>query len=190
MKICIFCGSSVDLDQVYYDDAEKIGQLIGQAGHSIIYGAGKIGIMGSVAAAVRNNGGCTTGIIPKRLQIEGVVSDEDTKLIFTGDMKERKAIMREQADAFLALPGGFGTLEELLEVITLKQLQYHQKPIVIHNTNNYYQALLNLFDNMFQTKFAIPAYQSLYGVHSNPEDSLKYIESYKHQHVYDKYLKR
>ncbi|MFO7880873.1 MAG: TIGR00730 family Rossman fold protein [Bacteroidota bacterium] len=190
MKICVFCGSSVDLEPIYYEHAREMGHAIGKNGHSIIYGAGKIGIMGAVASAVREQGGETTGVIPERLKIRGVVSDEDDKLIITKDMKDRKALMRQEADAFLALPGGFGTLEELLEVITLKQLQYHKLPVVILNTDGYYDALLQLFEQMYTHKFAVPEYRSLYTMHNNPAAALSAIENYAHADVYDKYLKR
>ncbi len=190
MKICVFCGSSVDLDTIFYESATLMGKLIGTGDHHIIYGAGKIGVMGAVSEAVRKHGGQTTGIIPERLKIQGVVSDQDNQLIVTKDMKERKSLMREKADAFLALPGGFGTLEELLEVITLKQLQYHQKPIVILNINGYYDALNRLFEQMYDQQFANPDYRQLYSITNQPEEALSAIENYNHKHVWDKYLKR
>ena len=189
MNICVFCASSEDLQEIYYEDAEITGSLIGEAGHHIIYGAGQIGLMGRLAQKVRDKGGETTGVIPHRLNIEGVVSKEDTQLIHTEDMKERKAYMRKHSDAFLTLPGGFGTMEELLEVITLKQLQYHNKAIVILNTNGFYDKLLNFFGQLFEEHFANPSYKKLYTLVNTPEAALEAIENYEHKHIYDKYLR-
>ncbi len=188
MKICIFCASSEDLSHFYYKDAEKLGNLIGEKRHHIIYGAGQIGLMGKVAQKVRESGGKTIGVIPERLNIKGVVSEQDTQLVHTKDMKERKAYMRKNADAFVALPGGFGTMEELLEVITLKQLQYHNKAIILLNTNGFYDKLLDFFKHLFNENFANPAYETLYTVVSSPEEVLSALESYEHLPIYDKFL--
>lgn len=189
MKICVFCGSSEDLKNSYYTLAENLGKQIGEHGHDVIYGAGKIGLMGRVALETRNHGGKTIGIIPKRLKIEGVVSTEDTELIVTEDMKERKSIMTEKSDAFLALPGGFGTMEELLEVITLKQLQYHNKAIVILNSDGFFDELLVFFERMYSENFANPSYRKLYQVVDSENDAIAALENYTHEHIYDKYLK-
>ncbi len=190
MKICVFCGSSVYLDQKYYASAAKMGSLIGKSGHSIIYGAGKIGIMGALADAARKENTYITGVIPEKLNIKGVVSEYDDKLIITKDMKTRKSLMRQKAGAFLALPGGFGTLEELMEVITLKQLQYHNKAIVILNMFGYYDTLYQHFENMYNNGFAIEGYRQLYSFQTSEEEAIKAINTYRHKHVYDKYLKQ
>lgn len=190
MKICVFCGSSDELDQRYYNSAAKIGTLIGKSGHSIIYGAGKIGIMGALADAARKENTYITGVIPEKLNIKSVVSEYDDKLIITKDMKSRKSLMRQKADAFLALPGGFGTLEELMEVITLKQLQYHKKAIVILNMFGYYDTLYSHFEHMYTNGFANENYRNLYSFQTHEEEAIKYINAYRHKHVYDKYLKK
>ncbi|MGC9331052.1 MAG: TIGR00730 family Rossman fold protein [Bacteroidales bacterium] len=189
MKICVFCGSSTDLDHRYYDSAAKIGTLIGKSGHSIIYGAGKIGIMGALADAARKENTYITGVIPQKLNIKGVVSEYDDELIVTKDMQSRKSLMRQKADAFLTLPGGFGTLEEVMEVITLKQLQYHKKAIVILNIFGYYDTLYSHFEHMYTNGFTNKNYRKLYSFETNEEDAIKAINTYKHKHVYDKYLK-
>jgi cytokinin riboside 5'-monophosphate phosphoribohydrolase len=189
MNICVFCGSSEDLENEYYLFAEKCGESIGKSGHDLIYGAGKIGIMGRVASKTSLQGGKTIGVIPKRLNIDGVVSTDDNELIITEDMKSRKAVMQEMADAFLILPGGFGTLEEMLEVITLKQLQYHKKPIVILNFRNYFKPLIDMFEQMFLTNFANVSYKRLYYITSSIDEAIQYIETYQHEHIFDKYLK-
>jgi len=189
MNICAFCGSSEDLDASYYQLASECGELIGKSGHNLIYGAGKIGLMGRLAQSTRDFGGKSIGIIPERLKIEGVVSDADNEQIITPDMKSRKEVMRTRSDAFLALPGGFGTMEELLEVITLKQLQYHNKAIVILNGNGFFNEMLLFFERMYKEQFANPSYRALYEVKNTAKEALAAIESYRHQHIYDKYLK-
>lgn len=189
MNICVFCGSSEDLENKYYKEASEMGKLLGQSKHNLIYGAGKIGLMGKIADAARDNGAETTGIIPERLKIEGVVSQSDSNLIVTKDMKERKDLMRKKSDAFLALPGGFGTMEELLETITLKQLQYHTKAIVILNTNGLFNKMLEFFEVLYEENFADPSYRKLYQVTNTPKEALEALENYSHEHIYDKYLK-
>ncbi len=189
MNICVFCGSSEDLDASYYKLAKRCGEVIGKSGHNLIYGAGKIGLMGRLAQSTRDNGGKSIGIIPEKLRIEGVVSDVDNEQIITPDMKTRKDVMRNRSEAFLALPGGFGTMEELLEVITLKQLQYHNKSIVILNGNGFFDEMLVFFERMYKENFANASYRKLYQVENNPEQAISAIENYKHEHIYDKYLK-
>ncbi|MDA3911506.1 MAG: TIGR00730 family Rossman fold protein [Bacteroidales bacterium] len=189
MNICAFCGSSEDLDASYYHLASQCGEIIGKSGHNLIYGAGKIGLMGRLAQSTRDFGGKSIGIIPERLRIEGVASDMDNEQIITPDMKTRKDVMRNRSDAFLALPGGFGTMEELLEVITLKQLQYHNKAIVLLNGNGFFDEMLVFFERMYKENFANPSYRKLYQVESSPEKAIAAIENYRHEHIYDKYLK-
>jgi uncharacterized protein (TIGR00730 family) len=189
MNICAFCGSSEDLDTSYYQLASQCGEIIGKSGHNLIYGAGKIGLMGRLAQSTRDFGGKSIGIIPERLRIDGVVSDKDDEQIVTPDMKSRKEVMRTRSDAFLALPGGFGTMEELLEVITLKQLQYHNKAIVILNGNGFFDEMLVFFERMYEENFANPSYRKLYQIESCPEKAIAAIENYQHEHIYDKYLK-
>ena len=134
--------------------------------------------MGEVAASVKAHNGKVIGVIPKRLNIESVVKKDIDELIVVDNMRLRKAKIDEISDAFITLPGGFGTLEELLEIITLKQLSYHNKPIVILNINNFYSQLLVTFEGLYEQNFAKKEYRDLYKVVSSPEEALKYIESY------------
>ncbi len=187
--ICVFCGSSEDLDDTFYQTASELGNLIGQNNYNLIHGAGIIGLMGHLMFSAAKSGSEVIGVVPERLNKQNIVNDKMQKLVITGDMKDRKAYMRENSDAFIALPGGFGTMEELLEVITLKQLQYHRKPIVIINTNNFYAALLRQFETIFSNSFANNSYSSLYFVANSPIEAIDYIQNYRHTHIYDKYLK-
>jgi uncharacterized protein (TIGR00730 family) len=187
--ICVFCSSSEDLDKKYYGVAEELGKFLGLHNYDLIHGAGTIGLMGVLMKSAVANGCKVTGVVPERLNRENIVSADHQTLIITADMKDRKEYMRANADAFIALPGGFGTLEELMEVITLKQLKYHTKPIVIVNPFGFYDKLLMQFDTFFDEKFTINSYRDLYFVTENLKDAIAYIENYQPGNIYDKYLR-
>ena len=177
--ICVYCSSSSAVDKVYFEAAEQLGRKIADRQWRLVYGAGNVGLMGTLAQAVIDASGFVTGVIPNFMKKANVHFEKCQKIIWTSDMRSRKAIMESRADAFIALPGGFGTLEELLEVLTLKQLKRHYKPIVLLNTNGFYTELLTAFEKIFAEQFAKPSYRSLYFVTDNVDDALDYIESYK-----------
>lgn len=179
MRICVYCGSSTELDGVYVRAARELGRLIGERGHSLVYGAGNIGLMGEVATSVKGAGGHVTGIIPQRLVSYGLASDCIDELIVTETMAERKALMESKGEAFVALPGGFGTLEELLQALTLKQLQYLRGPIVLLSVEGFYDGLLAYFEQLFAQRFAKAEFRKLYAVVSSAAQALDYIESYR-----------
>lgn len=133
MSVCVFCGSQYGADPAYRSAATRLGEALGAAGVTLIYGGGHVGLMGAVADATMAAGGEVIGIIPTRLLEREVGHRAITELITTGDMFERKQRMIDRADGFVALPGGLGTLDELLDVVTLRQLGYHDKPIVLIN---------------------------------------------------------
>jgi uncharacterized protein (TIGR00730 family) len=187
-KVCVFCSSGEDLAEAYYDAAKALGELLAKNNYEIIHGAGNIGLMGALMRSAAQHNCKITGVVPEKLNKPNIVSDIYQELVITPDMKERKEYMRQNSDAFIALPGGFGTLEELLEVITLNQLKYHNKPIVIINTLNFFDKLLEHFDNMYMQDFANKLYKKLYYVALNPDDAAYYIKSYKAESIYDKYL--
>lgn len=168
--------------------ASELGQLMAQNGYNLVHGGGKVGLMGVLACAVQKYGGTVTGVLPELLNLEGIASETDDEIIITKDMADRKAEMRKRSRAFIALPGGFGTLEELMEVITLKQLGYHNLPIVIINTEEYYGPLLQLFEQQFRLKFADEAYRSLYFIAQGPADAIEYIRNYKYPEIRKKWL--
>lgn len=186
--ICVYSSSSTAIDELYFETAAQLGQLIASRGDELLYGGGMIGLMGAIAEAVRENGGKVIGVIPKALDRPGIVYENCDELIITEGMRERKAIMDARSDAFIALPGGYGTLEELLEIITLKQLKYHNKPIVILNVNHFYDPLLAQFDTIVQQRFAKPESQDLYRVTDSITEALQYIDSYTPYHFSDKWL--
>ncbi|MHB1276001.1 MAG: LOG family protein, partial [Candidatus Humimicrobiaceae bacterium] len=135
--ICVYSASSTTIDKIYFDTAEELGRKIAENSDILLYGGGLLGLMGAVAKAVHDNKGKVIGVIPKALNLKGVVYKTCDELIITDGMRERKAVMDTKSDVFIALPGGYGTLDELLEIINLKQLKYHNKPIVILNINNF-----------------------------------------------------
>jgi len=164
---------------MYFDEARKLGALIGSARHTLVNGGANVGLMEAVTVAAAQAGAKTIGIIPERFIKRSLASGNSHEVISTIDMQERKAKMREISDAFIALPGGFGTLEEILEVLTLRQLSYHSKPVVFINTNNFYQHLFRQFEISFDEKFAKEVYRSLYFVAADAVQAMKYISEFK-----------
>lgn len=187
--ICVFCSSSEDLDIKYYNLAKDLGKLIGISEYNLIHGAGSIGLMGVLMKSAAENGSQVTGVVPEHLNRKNIVNEDFQKLIITKDMKDRKEFMRNNSDVFIALPGGFGTLEELLEVITLKQLKYHSKPIIIINAYGFYDKLLNQFNEFYNQGFTNISYKALYYITNNLSDAFEYVNNYKPENIYDKYLR-
>lgn len=177
-NICVFASSSTKLAQSYKTAAKKLGERIAQKGFGIVFGAGTEGLMGELARGAAAHSGKIIGVIPDSLNVKGVVYEHCSELIDTRTMHERKAIMEIRSDAFIALPGGFGTLEEILEVITLKQLEYHNKPIVILNTNGFYNHLFAQLEQTVDQRFAARQTMSLFVVCDTIEQALDYIENY------------
>lgn len=176
--ICVFSSSSSVLDRQYFEAAQELGTKMARRGFGLIFGGGVVGLMGQTARAVHESNGRVVGVIPEALNEKGIVYERCDELIVTKGLRERKAIMDERAFAFIALPGGFGTLEELLEIITLKQLRYHNKPIVILNVNGFYNGLIQVFENIIEQRFAKVTSRDLYHVAENVDEALSYIENY------------
>lgn len=155
-SICVYCGSSRGAEAVFEHAAQELGQAIAQAQIALVYGGGNVGLMGTVARAVLAGGGYVSGIIPAFLKTKERMLDEVQDLIITADMHERKRLMFEKSDAFVALPGGIGTLEELIEMMTWAQLGQHNKPILIANIAGFWNPLLDLLAHMQQSGFIRP----------------------------------
>lgn len=186
--ICVYSSSSSNIDRLYFEVAEKLGAAIALRGDALLFGGGMIGLMGATAKAVHKHHGKVIGVIPKALNIKGVVYDYCDELIVTEGMRERKAVMDARSDAFIALPGGFGTLEEVLEIITLKQLKYHNKPVVILNTGGFYDSLLAQFRKIIDQKFAKPQSKGLFYVTNDSNEALEYIDNYQPIIIKEKWL--
>lgn len=176
--ICVYSSSSWAIDPVYFDAASALGREIAAKGDLFLFGGGLTGLMGACARSVHQHNGQVIGIIPEALNIKGIVYDKCDELVVTKGMRERKATMDERSDAFIALPGGFGTMEEILEIITLKQLRYHNKPIVILNINNFYDKLLEQFHTVIRQHFAKTECNELFFVTEDVSSALEYIDSY------------
>ncbi|MGI6777929.1 MAG: TIGR00730 family Rossman fold protein [Acetivibrionales bacterium] len=186
--ICVYSSSSCSIDSYYFDLAEELGCELALRGDALLFGGGMVGLMGATARAVHKHGGKVIGVIPEALNIEGIVYENCDELIETPGLRERKAIMDTRSDAFIALPGGYGTLEELLEIITLKQLKYHDKPIVVLNAKGFYNNLIEQFEQIIREKFARLDCRKLYYVAENVSKALEYIDSYKPVIFKDKWL--
>jgi uncharacterized protein (TIGR00730 family) len=156
--VCVYCGSSPGTEPAFLDAAQKLGKILADNSVRLVYGGGSVGLMGALAEAVIEHGGEVTGIIPEFLTKRERPRKLAQELIVTRDMHERKQTMFDRADAFIALPGGIGTLEELVEQLTWAQLGRHKKPILVANISNYWNPLLTLVEHMRALKF-MPAAQ-------------------------------
>jgi len=178
MNICVFSSSSNAINDVYFQEAEHLGKLIAKGNHTLINGGANVGLMEAVTIAASKAGAKTIGIIPEKLIGRSLVSENSHEVVITIDMQDRKSRMRDISDAFIALPGGFGTLEEILEVITLRQLSYHHKPIVFVNTNNFFNYLFKQFEVSYHEMFAKEIYRELYFVAKNAAEAMQFIADY------------
>ena len=175
--ICIYCASSTQIDSVYFDHARLLGRQLAEAHIRIVNGAGNIGLMGAVSDAALEAGGEVTGVIPRFMVEQGWNHTGLTETIVVNDMHERKQTMARLSDAVIALPGGYGTLEELLEIITWKQLGLYLNPIVILNTNGYYDPLLQLFRQAVDERFMRPLHADLWAVSDTPEEAVRLAQT-------------
>ncbi|MBI1357692.1 MAG: TIGR00730 family Rossman fold protein [Acidobacteria bacterium] len=177
LSICVYCASSGAVDEAYFQAAREVGAEIGRRGRRLIYGGTDVGLMGAVAAAAREAGAEVHGVIPEAIRQVGIAAEWVDELVVTPDLRARKAEMERRADAFLALPGGFGTLEELFEAITQRQLRAHNKPIVLLNTAGFFDPLLALFEELYQRRFARSEHRQLYAVARDPVEALDLAEA-------------
>ncbi|MEZ5470679.1 MAG: TIGR00730 family Rossman fold protein [Marinicella sp.] len=187
-RLAVYCSSSDQIKKVFFDQAAGLGSLMAANNIDLVYGGGMVGLMGTVAKSLKSHQGHTIGVTPEALKIDGVVNTIDDELIITPDMHTRKAKMIELADGFVGLAGGFGTLEELLEVMTLKQLGYHEKPIVFLNTHGYYNQLLDMFEHIYAENFAKAEYRQLYHISETPEEAIDYLLNYQPPQLPDKWF--
>jgi len=176
--VCVYCSSSNAISDAYPPVAESLGRGIARRNCSLIYGGGRVGLMGVVARAVHDEGGRVVGVIPERLKArEGIASEVADDLVVTDTMQERKRRMFTSADAFVVLPGGFGTLEEFLEVLTLKQLGYHGRPIALINTDGFFDPLLRFFRQLREKRFARSDVGQHVHIAPTPEGALDHVLS-------------
>lgn len=175
-SICVYCSSSSAVDPHFVEATVEFGTLLGRRGLTLVYGGASVGLMGQLAIAVHRSGGRVLGVIPQSLRDREIAYEAADELIVTRDLRERKAIMESRADAFVALPGGFGTLEEVLEVLTLKQLRTHQKPVIFLNTAGFYDRLLGVFEQLYEQRFTKVDHRQGYCVAAAPADVLHHLD--------------
>ncbi|WP_192497346.1 TIGR00730 family Rossman fold protein [Halospina sp. K52047b] len=172
-SICVYCGSRSGHGDEYTDAARRLGRAMAAQGFGLVYGGASIGMMGVIADEMLAAGAAVTGVIPESLQQKEVAHAGLTELLITADMHERKRLMAERADAFIAMPGGLGTLEELFEILTWGQLRFHAKPIGLLNTNGYYDDLIRFLDGTVSEGFVHPRHRAMLTVSQAPEDLLE-----------------
>lgn len=178
-NVCVFASSSNLLDAAFYKDASDLGLLLGKKGMNIVYGGSRLGAMYACAGSVQKAGGKIIGVMPQRLYDCGVGNPADcAEFYITSGMRERKAKMDELSDAVVALAGGFGTLEEISEMIVQKQLGYNSKPIVLLNTNGFYNNLIKFFNDIIKFNFAKKDTENLYYIANTPSEAVEYLEKY------------
>lgn len=174
--VVVYCASSAEIDDVYMDAAARLGELLADNAIMCINGAGKQGLMGALNDSIIRSGGKVTGVIPRFMVDAGWCHDELSETVVTETIHERKAHMAQSADAVIALPGGMGTLEELAEILTWKQLGLYSNPVILLNVNDYYTPLLRFFERMMDEKFMNERYQEMWQVAATPEEAIELLQ--------------
>jgi uncharacterized protein (TIGR00730 family) len=175
--LCVYCSSSDRLDPKYYAAATELGHELVARGWGLVYGGGKTGLMGTVARAVKESGGRVVGVIPEFMKMRELAFDAADELVTVITMRERKLLMETRADAFVTLPGGFGTLEEIMEILTLRQLNVVNKSCVLFNQDGFYDDLLRLFAKMLAEKFFKPSNMDVFRVARTIPEIFTHIEA-------------
>lgn len=179
MRICVYGAASNEIDKSYIEAGESLGKEMGTRGHSLVFGGGATGLMGAVARGIEKENGEIIGVSPSFFNVDGILFDRCSEMIFTDTMRERKQIMEEKSDAFIITVGGIGTFEEFFEILTLRSLDRHKKPIAILNTNGYYDHLIQFLENGVKENFLKAENLELFFVSDSYTEVLDYIESYK-----------
>ena len=180
MKICVFGAASKEIDDKYLDAVENLGAFLAENGHDLVFGSGKTGNMGAVARGFRKGGGKTHGVIPEFFKEDVLTEYVDyncDEMIYTNSMRERKAVMEDISDAFVITPGGCGTFEEFFEVLTLKQLGRHRKPIAIYNIDGYFDRMSEMMMHSISEGFIKKNCTALYRVFDSLDGMLEYLEN-------------
>lgn len=174
-SITVYCSSSRHVPSVYFEAANELGTCIARSGWTLIYGGNRIGCMGVLADAARAAGGKVVGITPELLVREGIADNECDELVVTANMRDRKAMLEARGDAFVALPGGLGTFEEVFEILVGKLLGYHQKPIVLLNVADYYAPLLAMIEHGIEQRFIKATAREAYFVAGSVVESIEFL---------------
>lgn len=183
MNICVYGASSTATGKNYINAGEALGEAMAQRGYGLVFGGGASGMMGAVARGMTKGNGKIIGIAPSFFNVDGILYDKCTEFIYPETMRERKMLMDEMSSAFIVTPGGIGTFDEFFEILTLKQLGRHKKPIVLMNTDGYFNSLLQAFDKAIEEKFMNDSNKKLIFVSDNAEEILNYIENYSSEDI-------
>ena len=176
MNICLFGASSEDINKIYFEEVEKLGKMMASRGHGMVFGGGATGLMGAAVRGLTEKGGNSIGVAPRFFDQPGVLFENCTEFIFTDTMRQRKQHMEDLSDAFIIVPGGIGTFEEFFEILTLKQLGRHDKPIAVFNINHYYDDIENIIKKASDEGFLKKIHLDIFKVSDNAEELLDYIE--------------
>ncbi|KAI9279077.1 hypothetical protein BY458DRAFT_452353 [Sporodiniella umbellata] len=175
-SVCVYCASSTGNDPVYVQEAEKLGELLAKNNIRLVYGGGSVGLMGAVAKGVLNNGGKTFGVVPEVFYKHGSKQPGDFKVV--PDMHTRKKIMADESDAFIVLPGGYGTMEEMFEMITWSQLNIHSKPILLLNTKKFFDLCIQWIEQAAEAKFISEGNTKIFVSCDTTESVLERLKDY------------
>jgi uncharacterized protein (TIGR00730 family) len=178
-SVTVYCSSSSAVPRAYFDAARDLGKQIAQNNCKLVYGGNNVGLMGVIADATRAAGGKVIGITPQLFVDKGVADPHCDELIVCDSMRERKHLLEQRGDAFIALPGGLGTFEELFEIIVGKQLRYHTKPIVLLNISNYFAPLIAMLEHGIDQNFIKPSARDLFFVAQTAAEAFTYFYTYK-----------
>ncbi len=179
MRLCVFCGSNAGSDSSYLEAARELGEALARERIGLVYGGASVGLMGAVADAVMAGGGEVIGVMPQSLVDKEIAHKNLPDLRIVGSMHERKALMAELADGFVALPGGLGTFEELFEVWTWAQLGYHRKPCSLLNVSGFYDKLTGFLDDVVERGFVKPVHRSMLIVEQEPDALIRAVRAYE-----------
>lgn len=192
MKICIYGAASAKIDEKYKEDCKMLGKMLGERGHSMVFGAGSSGLMGATACGFKEAGAHIKGVIPRFFEenkYESIFYEAD-ELVFTETMAERKTIMEDSCDAFVIVPGGIGTFEEFFQILTLKQLGRHDKAIAVYNSNGYYDWLDKMLAVIMEKGFVNKECSKLYKTLNTREEVIDYLENYSSEDIEWNILKK
>lgn len=178
MNICVYGASSENIDKKYISATEILGEEMAKRGHSLVFGGGTNGLMGAVVRGAQRQGGKSLGVAPEFFDKPGILHKTCDEFIFTETMRQRKQIMEERSDAFIMVPGGIGTFEEFFEILTLRQLKRHSKPIAVFNVDGYYDNLTAMIKKAFNEGFMRAGSENIFKSFENPDLLLDYIESF------------
>lgn len=177
LRVTVYASSSERIDRAHFDVAEELGRRLAERGHTLVFGGGRYGLMGAVSRGARGRGGAVRGIILQQFIDKNVHCHDTHEMASVTDMRLRKKGLDEAGDAYVALPGGLGTLEELLEILSFKQLGFHDKPVVILDVAGYWRPLLQMLEQGFAQGFIQPHFRGIYSVAADPAQAIEQIET-------------